>query len=116
MLDWFKKKDSRWMTSEEGIRILKDVKNKVDQIRVSILMDYANQINQIAECNDTAAQEMSEKLKPFLESSNNLKINYISTDWSDFTAVKVIAAIKLSSGFECSDSYMIISSKHAQKK
>jgi hypothetical protein len=116
MLDWFKNKDSRWMTSEEGIRILKDVKNKVDQIRVTILMDYANQINQIAECNDTAAQEMSEKLKPFLESSNNLKINYISTDWSDFTAVKVIAAIKLSSSFKCSDSYMIILSKHAQKK
>ena len=114
MLDWFTKED--WMTSEEGIRILEDFKNKVDKIRASILLDYQNQINQIAECNDAATQEMSQKLQPFLTSSNDLKINYITTDWPDFTALKVIAAIKSLPDFKCSDSYMVISSKHAQKK
>jgi hypothetical protein len=59
---------------------------------------------------------MSQKLQPFLTSSNDLKINYITTDWPDFTALKVIAAIKSLPDFKCSDSYMVISSKHAQKK
>ncbi|XP_046457772.1 uncharacterized protein LOC124204695 isoform X2 [Daphnia pulex] len=117
MLDWFKNKDSQWMTSDEGIRILADIQEKVDQSRRSVLIDYGNQINKIAEITDTATQEMAEKLKPFLASSDKLEnINYIRTDWPDFTALKVIAAIKTLPNFKFTDSYMVISSKHAQKK
>ncbi|EFX87119.1 hypothetical protein DAPPUDRAFT_312677 [Daphnia pulex] len=102
------------MTSDEGIRILADIQEKVDQNRRSVLIDYGNQINKIAEITDTATQEMAEKLKPFLASSDKLEnINYIPTDWPDFTALKVIAALP---NFKFTDSYMVISSKHAQKK
>ncbi|EFX60947.1 hypothetical protein DAPPUDRAFT_340938, partial [Daphnia pulex] len=92
------------MTSDEGIRILADIQEKVDQNRRSVLIDYGNQINKIAEITDTATQEMAEKLKPFLASSDKLEnINYIPTDWPDFTALKVIAALP---NFKFTDSYM----------
>ena len=63
MFDWFKKKDSRWMASEEGIRMLEEVKNKVDQIPSSIWMNYLSKITKIVEFIDVSTQEMSEKLK-----------------------------------------------------
>ncbi|EFX75950.1 hypothetical protein DAPPUDRAFT_322705 [Daphnia pulex] len=117
MLDWFKKKESEFMTSAEGIDILENPKKKMKSLRLmSVSMDYQRKLkekcefkkelirqmaengNEITEklkvshFNKESIKEMANKLKKLLISEN--KVERITSELPKRTAVKVTAALK----------------------
>ena len=127
MLDWFKKKESKFMTSEEGKNIFKEGKKKMKSLRLTaISIDYQKQLKEALEFNDEAIGEMKMKLIELLTSPN--RIGRIATPLPKRTAVKVIAALEKFKSeepitnneipkeyFECEDSYLVTSSNRLQK-
>nr|CAH0105441.1 unnamed protein product [Daphnia galeata] len=63
MLDWFKKKESTFMTSEEGTKIFKKGKKKMKSLRVTgISIDYQKQLKKVLKFNEEAIGEMKSHL------------------------------------------------------
>ncbi|XP_046459662.1 uncharacterized protein LOC124206074 [Daphnia pulex] len=93
MLDWFKEKDSKFMSSEEGKNIFKEGQKKLKSLRVTaISIDYQNQLKEVLEFNDKAVEEMKDKISKMLISPD--RIGRIATSLPERTAVKVIAALE----------------------
>jgi hypothetical protein len=126
MLDWFKKKESKFMTSEEGKNIFKQGKKKMKSLRLTaISIDYQKQLKEALEFNDEAIGEMKMKLMQLLTSPN--RIGRIATQLPKRTAVKVIAALEKFKSeetitnklpkeyFQFDDSYLVTSSSRLQK-
>ncbi|KAK4011707.1 hypothetical protein OUZ56_020825 [Daphnia magna] len=110
MLDWFKKKQSDFMTSEQGQQILQQGKHKLTSLRMtSVSINYQMKLQETIEFNAVAIDEMTEKLKTLLDSPN--KIERIRTAFPKRTAVKVSAALKTLEKFKRDDSYLMSSSK-----
>ena len=89
ILNWFKEKDARWLSSKEGDDILKDTEEKMDSIRVTaISIDYLRQLNAVIQFNEEAVQKMALQLHPavgdvpnemsFLHSFNYEKVKHIT--------------------------------------
>ncbi|EFX62704.1 hypothetical protein DAPPUDRAFT_229967, partial [Daphnia pulex] len=93
MLDWFKKKESTFMSSAEGIDILENAKKKMKSLRLTaVSIDYQRKLKEVCGFNEESIQEMAEKLKQLLISENSVK--RITSELPKRTAVKVIAALK----------------------
>ena len=116
MLDWFKKKDSEWYSSEKGKRMLEEGGQKMESLRVTYpSIKYQEQLNDIVEFNKDAIREIVVKLNSFLDNSNINQIATVTTSSPEFTTAKVIAAIKqcrneTSTNFQREDSFLITSS------
>nr|CAH0105443.1 unnamed protein product [Daphnia galeata] len=64
MLNWFKKKESTFMSSEEGTNIFKEGEEKMKSLRVTgISIDYQKQLKKVLEFNEEAIGEMKGKLE-----------------------------------------------------
>ena len=87
MLDWFKKseKESEWLTQEDGKKMLLSGVSRIS-------IEYQKELRKDLEFNSEAIQWMVEKLSSLLDSSEN--VLHIVTEWTKFTAAKVIALIK----------------------
>ncbi len=117
MLNWFKKKESTFMSSEEGTNIFKEGEEKMKSLRVTaVSIDYQDQLKKVLEFNEEAIGEMEGKLERLLTSPNN--IGRITTPLPKRTAVKVIAAFEkfkseqpntkiLEEYFQYKDSYLM---------
>jgi hypothetical protein len=93
MLDWFKKKESNFMTSKEAIDLFRKGKEKMKSLRrTSVSIHYQRQLKQALEFNRDAIHIMAGKLMSFLISFK--KIEHIWTRLPTRTAVKVIEALK----------------------
>ena len=119
MVDWFKRKDSIWLSAEEGKElILRKIQEEMDSLHAtSLSLDYQRELNKIVSFNKQAIRLTAEKLKPFIDSSDQL-LN-ISTESPKFTAVKVIAALKDERvgrpAFKCDDSFLVTSTSRLLK-
>ena len=123
MLDWFKKKESTFMTSEEGTNIFKEGEKKMKSLRMTaISIEYQKELKEMLEFNNKAIEEMKKKLMQLLTSPVN-RIGRIATTLPKCTAVKVIGALEKFKSeepitnnqipkeyFECKDSYLVMSS------
>nr|CAH0106736.1 unnamed protein product [Daphnia galeata] len=126
MLDWFKKKESTFMTSEERKSIFKEGEKKMKSLRVTaVSIDYQKKLKKVLEFNKEAIGEMKEKLERLLASPN--KIGHIATQLPKRTAVKVIASLDkfkseqpttkiLEEYFQCEDSYLLTSLSNLRNK
>ena len=118
MVDWFKRKDSIWLSAEEGKELMLRNQEEMDSLRAtSLSLDYQRELNKIVSFNKQAIRLTTEKLKPFTDSSDQL-LN-ISTESPKFTAVKVIAALKDERvgrpAFKCDDSFLVTSTSRLLK-
>ena len=126
MLNWFKKKESTFMSSEEGTNIFKEGEEKMKSLRVTgISIDYQKQLKKVLEFNEEAIEEMKEKMERLLTSPN--RIGRITTPLPKRTAVKVIASLDkfksehsttkiLGEYFQCKDSYLMTSLSNLRNK
>jgi hypothetical protein len=127
LLDWFKKKESKFLSSGEGKNILENGKEKMESLRVTaISIDYQKQLREVLEFNDKAIEGMKEKLTQLLTSPD--RIGRITTPLPKRTAVKVIAALEMlkkektvtyhtrmmQEYFQYEDSYLVTSATRLQ--
>ncbi len=93
MLDWFKEKESTFLSSQKGKEILHKGKEKMKSLRMTaVSIDYQKEIKENLDFNPKAVHEMAKKLRLLLTSSN--MINHILSPLPKHTAVKIIAALK----------------------
>jgi hypothetical protein len=112
------------MSSEEGMKILENGREKMESLRVTaISIHYQKQLKEVLEFNDKAIKDMKEKLMLLLTADN--RIGRIATSLPKRTAVKVIAALEnlrlsntndtIQKYFWYDDSYLVTSSSRLQK-
>ncbi len=111
MVNWFKRKDNVWLSSEEAKELFLDkTKNIMESIRVNaISIDYQNQLRRDLmglEFHSDSIQIMTEKLgRLFKDTPNSIII--IGSKSPQHTAVKLIAALKRFPDFKCDDSFLV---------
>nr|CAH0106739.1 unnamed protein product [Daphnia galeata] len=130
MLDWLKKKESTFITSEEGKKIFEEGEKKMESLRVTaISIDYQKQLKEALKFNVEAIGKMKKKLMQLLTSPN--RIGRITTPLPKRTAVKVIGALEKFKSeerktttnnqipknyFQYEDSYLVTSLSRLQKE
>ena len=116
MLNSFKGKESKWYSSETGKQMIQAGGKKMESLRVTALsINYQEHLNYTLEFHENEIQEMVNKLNPFLDSLNNNQVATVTTPLPEFTAVKIIAAIKKckkARNSQLEDSYLVASSSH----
>jgi hypothetical protein len=115
MVNWFKRKDNVWLSSEEAKKLFLDKTHKImESIRLNaISIDYQNQLKKDLmdlEFNNDSFQIMTEKLEPLFKDTSNSVIT-IGSESPQHTAVKFIAAIKTLPDFIYDDSFLVTLSK-----
>ena len=101
LVNWFKSDENFWLSVEKGEKILiEKTKEKLDSIRTTgFSLDYQQELNGIISSNPRAISVVADgKLKSFIEPSNwpeEVHFMHFRTDFPEFAAAKVIAALKL---------------------
>ena len=117
MVDWFKRKDNKWLSAEEGEKLfLRKVQEKMDCLRATaVSIDYQKQLSKLLQFNDKAIDEMAIKLSEMLASSAQ-KMVRLSTLSPNLTAIKAIAALGTErlKEYNKEDSYLVVPFKRLQ--
>ena len=145
MNNWFNNENNIWLSAKEGEKILKKAKKNIDYVNAfnliliiafvlclkysnshpnQISLDYQQELNRIISFNPPAISVVADgSLKSFIESSNSPKkvhLMHFRTDFPEFTAAKVIDALKLISTdgeykFQKDDDFLVTSSSRLPK-
>ena len=111
--DWFnnnckvsqsgKEPESDWFNAENGKTFLLSGIN-------AFSITYQKELRKDLEFNQEVIQDMADDLRRLLESSEY--VLSIVTEWTEFTAVKVITSLKTMTEYNKPDSFLVISSNH----
>ena len=125
MNNWFKNENNVWLSAKEGEAILlANTEQKINSLRATgFSLDYQKALERILSFNLFVIKKMADKLKSFIDSSNQektLQIMHIISPSPKFTAVKVIESLKhqviSTSGFQRDDSFTVTSLSRLQKR
>ena len=125
MLDWFKNKDSDFMTAEEGLRIFNKAQTKMTQIRVtSASLDFQEELKHCIKLeldgdvySNDAILNLNTKLKGFLDETK-FRLVFMNTPSPKLSALKINSALRhcengpLQDRFCNDDSYLMLSSDY----
>ena len=105
----------RFLTTEDGKRILKEAGQKLDTIKLrSLSIDYQKNLRKIHSKNKHDHREIAGELQSFLVSSGtneNIIILRIITPWPEGTAAKVFSVLDTIADYKYQDSYLVLPSK-----
>ena len=114
MINWFKSERNDWLDAKNGEEILMKASQKMDSFRATALsINYREELCAILSFAEVSTECIVDKLKKFLNCSNSevLEEKHITSSSPKFTAVKVVAAlVRISTEFECADSFLLTSS------